>query len=64
MEEWPKALAKDFAAYEKQYHAPKIGTDDVVILQCKFFAFALGLVGFYNSNFIFIVKVNQKCYSK
>lgn len=35
VEEWPKALAKDAAAYEKQYHAPKIGIDDIVILHCK-----------------------------
>ncbi|KAG0562048.1 hypothetical protein M758_9G127800 [Ceratodon purpureus] len=35
VEEWPKALAKDPAAYEKQYHAPKIGIDDVIILQCR-----------------------------
>jgi len=41
VEEWPKALAKDAAAYEKQYHAPKIGTDDIVILHCKSFTPAL-----------------------
>ncbi|XP_024389042.1 uncharacterized protein [Physcomitrium patens] len=35
VEEWPKAMAKDAAAYEKQYHAPKIGTDDIVILHCR-----------------------------
>ncbi|XP_024369153.1 uncharacterized protein [Physcomitrium patens] len=35
VEEWPKALAKDLAAYEKQYHKPKFGTDDIIILHCR-----------------------------
>lgn len=61
MEGWPKALAKDPAPFEKRYHEPKIDTDDIVILHCKFLDC---LRSVYNSIFILFPELCFYCCSK